>query len=61
MQNKNIINTGTSRGIGYEMALKFANEGHNVLALSRKSSRIFYKNHVQKSRYNNSQCWSFIA
>ena len=33
---KNIIVTGTSRGIGHELALQFANEGHNVLALSRK-------------------------
>lgn len=35
---KNIIITGTSRGIGNELALKFANEGHNVLAISRKVS-----------------------
>ena len=34
---KNIIITGTSRGIGFELALKFANEGHQVLALSRKA------------------------
>lgn len=33
---KNIIVTGTSRGIGYELALLFANAGHNVLAISRK-------------------------
>ena len=33
---KNIIVTGTSRGIGYELALQFANAGHQVLALSRK-------------------------
>ncbi|KQB43376.1 SDR family NAD(P)-dependent oxidoreductase [Flavobacterium aquidurense] len=33
---KNIIVTGTSRGIGYELALQFANEGHQVLAISRK-------------------------
>ena len=33
---KNIIITGTSRGIGYELALQFANAGHNVLAISRK-------------------------
>ncbi|PKB17321.1 SDR family oxidoreductase [Flavobacterium sp. 5] len=33
---KNIIVTGTSRGIGFELALKFANEGNQVLALSRK-------------------------
>jgi NAD(P)-dependent dehydrogenase (short-subunit alcohol dehydrogenase family) len=34
---KNIIITGTSRGIGFELALKFANAGHQVLALSRKA------------------------
>lgn len=39
MSNKNIVITGTSRGIGYEMALQFANEGHNVLALSRKTPK----------------------
>ncbi|MFV8322757.1 SDR family NAD(P)-dependent oxidoreductase [Flavobacterium sp. LB3P21] len=33
---KNIIITGTSRGIGFELALQFANEGHQVLAISRK-------------------------
>jgi NAD(P)-dependent dehydrogenase (short-subunit alcohol dehydrogenase family) len=33
---KNIIITGTSRGIGYELALQFANAGHHVLAISRK-------------------------
>lgn len=39
MSNKNIIITGTSRGIGYELALLFANEGHNVLALSRNTPK----------------------
>lgn len=34
---KNIIVTGTSRGIGYELALLFANAGHQVLAISRKT------------------------
>jgi len=33
---KNVIITGTSRGIGYELALQFAREGHKVLAISRK-------------------------
>lgn len=33
---KNIIITGTSRGIGHELALQFANAGHQVLAISRK-------------------------
>jgi NAD(P)-dependent dehydrogenase (short-subunit alcohol dehydrogenase family) len=32
---KNIIITGTSRGIGYELAQLFAEDGHQVLALSR--------------------------
>lgn len=36
---KNIIITGTSRGIGYELALQFANEGHQVLAISRKTPK----------------------
>jgi NAD(P)-dependent dehydrogenase (short-subunit alcohol dehydrogenase family) len=34
---KNIIITGTSRGIGFELALQFANAGHQVLAISRKT------------------------
>ena len=33
---KNIIITGTSRGIGYELALQFVKAGHQVLAISRK-------------------------
>lgn len=37
---KNIIITGTSRGIGYELALQFANAGHQVLALSRKTPQV---------------------
>ena len=32
---KNIIITGTSSGIGFELVKIFANNGHNVLALSR--------------------------
>ncbi|SDW49400.1 SDR family NAD(P)-dependent oxidoreductase [Aequorivita viscosa] len=37
---KNIIITGTSRGIGFEMAKLFSEAGHNVLALSRNSKPI---------------------
>jgi len=32
---KNIIITGTSRGIGFELVQQLASQGHNILALSR--------------------------
>jgi NAD(P)-dependent dehydrogenase (short-subunit alcohol dehydrogenase family) len=35
---KNIIITGTSRGIGLQLALQMADAGHQVLALSRNSA-----------------------
>lgn len=38
---KTIIITGTSRGIGAELALQLANEGHQVIALSRKENPDF--------------------
>lgn len=41
---KNIIITGTSRGIGYELALHFAKAGHQVLAISRKTPQILIEN-----------------
>lgn len=41
---KNIIITGTSRGIGYELALQFANAGYNVLAISRKTPQTLLGN-----------------
>ncbi len=37
MESRNIIITGTSRGIGFELALQFATAGHQVLAISRKT------------------------
>ena len=37
---KNLIITGTSRGIGFEMVKLFSDAGHNVLALSRNSKPI---------------------
>ena len=42
--SKNIIITGTSRGIGYELALLFANTGHQVLAISRKTPQTLLEN-----------------
>ncbi len=44
---KNVVITGTSRGIGFELAKMFANNNHNVLALSRNTNpleKINYKN-----------------
>jgi short-subunit dehydrogenase len=41
----NIIITGASRGIGFEMAQLFANEGHQVLALSRNDKPISNLHH----------------
>ncbi|MCC1484750.1 SDR family NAD(P)-dependent oxidoreductase [Winogradskyella immobilis] len=38
--SKNIIITGTSRGIGFEMVKLFASQGHQVLALSRNETPI---------------------
>lgn len=43
-QNKNIIITGTSRGIGYELALLLAHGGHQVLAISRKTPQALMEN-----------------
>jgi NAD(P)-dependent dehydrogenase (short-subunit alcohol dehydrogenase family) len=41
---KNIIITGTSRGIGFELALQFAKAGHQVLAISRKTPQTLIEN-----------------
>lgn len=41
---KNIIVTGTSRGIGLELALQFAAKGHHVLALSRSIPKTLLEN-----------------
>lgn len=40
---KNIVITGTSRGIGLELVRLFVSEGHRVIALSRKSHESFSK------------------
>jgi NAD(P)-dependent dehydrogenase (short-subunit alcohol dehydrogenase family) len=41
----NVIITGSSRGIGFEMAKLFADAGHSVLALSRNATPITKLNH----------------
>ena len=42
---KNVIITGTSRGIGFELAQIFANNDFNVLAISRNTSTLEKINH----------------
>lgn len=42
---KNVVITGTSRGIGFELAKLFANKGHNVLAISRNTKPLEAVNH----------------
>ncbi|CAM1361249.1 Short-chain dehydrogenase [Tenacibaculum sediminilitoris] len=42
---KNIVITGTSRGIGFELAQQFAYQGHQVLALSRNTKPLEQVNH----------------
>ncbi|MAD96652.1 MAG: short-chain dehydrogenase [Flavobacteriaceae bacterium] len=44
--SKNVVITGTSRGIGFELAKQFASNGHHVLALSRNSKPLDEINHV---------------
>ena len=38
--SKNIVITGTSRGIGFELAKQFASAGHQVITLARKTDSI---------------------
>jgi len=42
---KNVVITGTSRGIGFELAQQFAKNGHHVLALSRNTEPLEKINH----------------
>ncbi|MFB9057469.1 SDR family NAD(P)-dependent oxidoreductase [Mariniflexile ostreae] len=51
--SKNIIITGTSRGIGFELVQLFEKAGHNVLALSRNDTPI------QNLKLKNVTCFSF--
>lgn len=49
----NVIITGTSRGIGFELVKLFAKAGHQVLALSRN------ENPVKNLKLDNVTCFSF--
>lgn len=43
--NKHVVITGTSRGIGFELAQQVADAGHKVLALSRNTKPLEVVNH----------------
>jgi NAD(P)-dependent dehydrogenase (short-subunit alcohol dehydrogenase family) len=49
--NMNVVITGSGKGIGFELALRFANEGHSVLGISRSLPS-------QLSKHNNITCLS---
>ncbi|NNE32997.1 MAG: SDR family oxidoreductase [Winogradskyella sp.] len=51
--SKNVIITGTSRGIGFELVHLFANQGHRVLALSRNAKP------VSNLQYDNIASFAF--
>ena len=48
----NIVITGSSRGIGFELAQLFANDGHSVLALSRNNASIAALGHENISSFS---------
>lgn len=52
----NVIITGTSRGIGFELAQLFADDGHNVLALSRNNKPILDLSHPNISSFTCDIC-----
>lgn len=54
--SKNIIITGTSRGIGFELVHLFANQGHNVLALSRNAQPVANLNFDNISSFSFDLC-----
>jgi NAD(P)-dependent dehydrogenase (short-subunit alcohol dehydrogenase family) len=51
--SKNVIITGTSRGIGFQLVKLFSEKGYNVLALSRNEQP------VKNLNLNNIAAWSF--
>ncbi len=47
-----VIITGCSRGIGYELARQFAEEGHDILALSRNPEPVLAIGHEKISAFS---------
>lgn len=49
---KNVIITGTSRGIGEQLALLFAKNNYNVIAISRKKSEVLNIPNIEQLTIN---------
>ncbi len=50
--SKNIIITGTSRGIGFELAKQLADDGYSILALSRNEKPILDLKHANIATFS---------
>ena len=51
IRNSNIVITGTSRGVGYELTKKFLSNGNKVWGCSRSKSNIHKKNYFHTKIY----------
>lgn len=57
LENKNVIITGTNRGIGRAMVEAFANDGANVWAHARKENEVFEKEMQEVSEKYGVEIW----
>lgn len=60
MQDKNILVTGSSRGIGKAIAMKFAKSGYNVVINSAHNKEELLKTKAEIKTFNNS-CFAFYG
>jgi len=61
MKTKNVIVTGTSRGIGLELVKYFSKNGHNTIALSRSPKKLdqLHLNNVKSFYFNITQAHTY--